>query len=90
MQMGQKITISGQNKAFILTDSRTGERYQVTSVNENCTNKLKKLMEKNDGKAYMTLEPITEYHSDEYRCKVSAVCAPGWQNDDAFCLVAAA
>ena len=35
----------------------------------------------------MTLEKITEYHSDEYRCKVSLVADAGWRDEDVYCLV---
>lgn len=90
MDEAREAKLTGQNKAWLLTDSESGKRYQVTSVNQNCTDCLEKMARENNGTVYITLEKITQYYSDEYRCKVSAVSTEGWQDDDAFCLVAAA
>lgn len=70
---------------FTTTD---GQEYRITSINNHCTQKLQALYEANDRRAYMTLEKITEYHSRDYRCKVSRVStAMGWLDDDVYCLV---
>ena len=64
-----------------------GEEFRVSSINNHCTQKLEALHEADSGRAYMTLEKITEYHSDEYRCKVSRVSDEGWRDEDVYCLV---
>lgn len=64
-----------------------GQEYRITSINDHCTQKLQALYDQNEGRAYMTLEKITEYHSDEYRCKVSLVSCAGWRDEDVYCLV---
>ena len=65
-----------------------GEEYRITSINDHCMQKLQALYEQNEGRAYMTLEKITEYVSDEYRCKVSRVVSDaGWRDEDVYCLV---
>lgn len=64
-----------------------GQEYRVSSINNHCTQKLQALHKQNEGRAYITLEKITEYHSDEYRCKVSGVSSQGWRDDDVYCLV---
>ena len=74
-----------ENGAWWLT-TENGEEYQITSINNHCTEKLKSIY-KEGGPAYITLEPITEYHSNEYRAKISRVPKPGWRDDDVACLV---
>ncbi|MXV74902.1 hypothetical protein F4Z99_11555 [Candidatus Poribacteria bacterium] len=64
-----------------------GQEYRVTSINQNCTECLEKLHKENGGNGYMTLEKITEYYSNEYRCKVSRVPDAGWRDEDVYCLV---
>jgi len=85
--IGQEIQIKHfDNGAWCFT-LKNGGQYQVSSINQFCTEKLQKLNEKNEGKAYITLEPITEYYSHEYRCKVSAIPDTGWHDNDVYCLV---
>ena len=76
--------LSFDNGAWWLK-TENGQEYNVSSVNEHCTEKLRKLKE--NGTVYITLEKINEYHSQEYRCKVSATDATGWNDEDAYCLV---
>ena len=65
-----------------------GQEFRVSSINQHCTRKLQAIHTENDGRAYMTLEKITEYPSDAYRCKVSRVVSDeGWRDDDVYCLV---
>ena len=63
------------------------QEFRVSSINNHCTQKLQALYKENDGRAYITLEKITEYTSDAYRCKVSRVADAGWRDDDVYCLV---
>ena len=87
MNAAKQITIKRfSNGAWWLT-CEDGQEYRVTSINNHCTQKLQALHKVNDGKAYMTLEKITEYHSDAYRCKVSRVDAAGWRDEDVYCQV---
>lgn len=74
------------NGAWWLTDA-DGQDYRISSINNHCKQKLQALYEENEGRAYITLEKITEYPSDEYRCKVSGVSSQGWRDDDVYCLV---
>lgn len=74
------------NGAWWLIDA-DGQEFRVSSINNHCTQKLQALYTENEGQAYITLEKITEYHSDEYRCKVSRVSDQGWRDDDVYCLV---
>lgn len=67
--------------------TKAGQEYRVASINDHCTEKLENILEKGGGTAYMTLEAITEYHSDESRCKISITDASGWNDDDVYCLV---
>lgn len=75
-----------QNGAWWLTDA-DGEEFNVSSINNHCKRKLQAIHEEHNGQAYMTLEKITEYHSDEYRCKISSVADQDWRDDDVYCLV---
>ena len=74
------------NGAWWFVDA-DGEEFRVSSINNHCTQKLQALYTENNARGYMTLEKITEYHSDEYRCKVSRVADTGWLDDDVYCLV---
>ena len=86
MNEAKQITINQfSNGAWWLT-CEDGQEYRITSINNHCTQKLQALHD-NDSKAYMTLEKITEYHSNDYRCKVSSVDTAGWRDDDVYCLV---
>jgi len=69
---------------WLLSD---GQEYRISSINNHCLQKLQALYEVDEGRAYMTLEKITEYPSDDYRCKVSGVSCEGWRDDDVYCLV---
>ena len=60
--------------------------YRITSINAHCTGKLEVLHDAHKP-VYMTLEKITEYASDAYRCKVSSVADQDWRDDDVYCLV---
>ena len=83
----QKVKIkSFQNGAWWFT-TEDGQEYAVSSINENSKKCLEALRDNNKGNTYITLERITQYASDEYRCKVSAVPDSGWRDEDAFCLV---
>ena len=64
-----------------------GQEFRISSINDHCTQKLQALYDQNSGRAYMTLEKITEYPSDDYRCKVSLVADTGWRDEDVYCLV---
>lgn len=88
MYKSQEIQIKRfSNGAWWFTTTE-GQEYRITSINNHCTQKLQALYEENNGQAYMTLEKITEYHSRDYRCKVSRVStAEGWLADDVYCLV---
>ena len=87
MNEAKQITIKQfSNGAWWLTRA-DGQEFRVSSINRHCTQKLKAIHTENNGHAFMTLEKITEYRSDEYRCKVSRVADEGWRDDDVYCLV---
>ena len=87
MNVPTQITIQWfSNGAWWLTNA-DGQEFRVSSINNHCTQKLKAIHTENNGRAYMTLEKITEYPSDAYRCKVSRVADEGWRDDDVYCLV---
>ena len=60
--------------------------YRVTSINAHCTRKLEVLHDAHNP-VYLTLEPITEYVSDEYRTRIHPSTGD-WDDDtDVYCLV---
>ena len=64
----------------------TGETvYRVSSINAHCTRKLQSLHDAHTP-VYMTLAPITEYASDEYRTRLHASTGD-WDDSDVYCLV---
>ena len=67
--------------------SADDQEFRVSSINNHSMQKLQALYTENEGQAYITLEKITEYPSDDYRCKVSRVSSQGWRDDDVYCLV---
>lgn len=88
MYQSQEIQIKRFSNGAWWFTTTDGQEYRITSINNHCTQKLQALHTENDKRAYMTLEKITEYHSDNYRCKVSRVStAQGWLDDDVYCLV---
>ena len=77
------------NGAWWVT-TQEGQEYMITSINKNCTQKLLKIYkenEANEAKAFITLEKITQYPSDEYRAKISRIADSGWQDEDVYCQV---
>ena len=87
MYESKQITIRRfSNGAWWLTCA-DGQEFRVSSINNHCTQKLEAIHTENSGHAYMTLEKITEYASDAYRCKVSSVADQDWRDDDVYCLV---
>ena len=87
MNAAKKVTIKRfSNGAWWFIDA-DGQEFRVSSINDHCTQKLQTLHTENNKRAYMTLEKITEYPSDAYRCKVSRVTDDGWRDDDVYCLV---
>ena len=60
--------------------------YRITSINAHCTRKLEVLHDAHNP-VYLTLEPITEYVSDEYRTRIHPSTGD-WDDDrDVYCLV---
>ena len=84
--MGQEMQISQFHELWVFTDKKSGQEYCVTSINNNCTEKLQAIYDKR-GNVYMSLEKIWEYPSNEFRCKVSGVPDTGWWDEDVYCLV---
>ena len=74
------------NGAWWLT-TQSKQEYRVDSINQHCTEKLEQILKNGKGTAYITLEQITEYHSEASRCKISLTADPGWNDDDVYCLV---
>ena len=65
----------------------TGETvYCITSINAHCTRKLEVLHDAHKT-VYLTLEPITEYASDEYRTRIHPSIADWDDERDVYCLV---
>ena len=65
----------------------TGEIvYCITSINAHCTRKLEVLHDAHKT-VYLTLEPITEYASDEYRTRIHPSIADWDDKRDVYCLV---
>ena len=65
----------------------TGETvYCITSINAHCTRKLEVLHDAHQA-VYLTLEPITEYASDEYRTRIHPSIEDWDDARDVYCLV---
>ena len=65
----------------------TGEIvYCITSINAHCTRKLEVLHDAHKT-VYLTLEPITEYASDEYRTRIHPSIEDWDDERDVYCLV---
>ena len=65
----------------------TGETvYRVSSINAHCTRKLQSLHAAHTP-VYMTLAPITEYASDEHRCRIYPNAGAFDEGRDVYCLV---
>ena len=65
----------------------TGETvYCITSINAHCTRKLEVLHDAHKT-VYLTLEPITEYASDEYRTRIHPSIEDWDDARDVYCLV---
>ena len=77
MNEAKQITINRFSNGARWFTRADGQEFRISSINKHCTQKLQALYDKNDERAYMTLETITEYHSDDYRCKVSLVSCKG-------------
>ena len=60
--------------------------YCITSINAHCTRKLEVLHDAHTP-VYLTLEPITEYVSDEYRTRIHPSIADWDDKRDVYCLV---
>ena len=60
--------------------------YRVSSINAHCTRKLEVLHDAHKT-VYLTLEPITEYVSDEYRTRIHPSIADWDDKRDVYCLV---
>ena len=60
--------------------------YCITSINAHCTRKLEVLHDAHTP-VYLTLEPITEYVSDEYRTRIHPSIADWDAKRDVYCLV---
>lgn len=60
--------------------------YRVSSINAHCTRKLKVLHDAQEP-VYITLEPITEYPSDEYRTRIHPSIGNWDDARDVYCLV---
>ena len=60
--------------------------YCITSINAHCTRKLEVLHDAHKP-VYLTLEPITEYVSDEYRTRIHPSIADWDDERDVYCLV---
>lgn len=87
MNAAKQITIKQFSNGALWLTCEDGQEYRISSINDHCTQKLQALHKEHEGRAYMTLEKITEYHSDAYRCKVSRVADAGWRDDDVYCQV---
>ena len=87
MFQAQEIKVERFNNGAWWFTTKAGQEYRVASINHYCTEKLENILEKGKGKAYITLEAITEYNSNESRCKISLTDASGWNDDDVYCLV---
>ena len=65
----------------------TGEIvYCIMSINAHCTRKLEVLHDAQEP-VYLTLEPITEYASDEYRTHIHPSIEDWDDERDVYCLV---
>ena len=65
----------------------TGEIvYCITSINAHCTRKLEVLHDAQEP-VYFTLEPITEYASDEYRTRIHPSIEDWDDERDVYCLI---
>ena len=60
--------------------------YCITSINAHCTRKLEVLHDAHKT-VYLTLEPITEYASDEYRTRIHPSIADWDDARDVYCLI---
>ena len=60
--------------------------YRVSSINAHCTKKLQSLHDAQEP-VYLTLEPITEYASDEYRTRIHPSVDDWDDKRDVYCLV---